>query len=257
MTLNLGSQPKEYQIYKKEWVSDAVPAREPILLLHDSLGCTDTWRDFPGRLCHVTGRRVISYDRAGFGRSSARTDKLSHNFIDQETDVIAQLAETLQLDEFILFGHSVGGGMALTAASHLTDCRAVISESAQSLMEPETKSGIIAGSTRFQPPEQMQRLRRYHGDKAEWVLRSWADGWIRPEFENWSLRPVLQMLHAPVLVIHGEQDEFATRAQPDLIASASRGFVQSEILSNCGHVPHREQTEVVLAKISGFLNSAL
>ena len=205
----------------------------------------------------MTERKIISYDRAGFGRSSARDDKLSSDFISEETEVIAQMAQDLQLDEFILLGHSVGGGMALTAASHLTSCRAVISESAQSMMESVTRNGILSGTARFQPPEQMQRLRRYHGDKAEWVLRSWADGWIRPEFESWSLRPTLQKVYAPVLVIHGDRDEFATGAQPDLIEASVAGSVQKEILSDCGHVPHREYTEIVLSKISAFLKSAL
>ncbi|MGV2701752.1 UNVERIFIED_CONTAM: alpha/beta hydrolase, partial [Raoultella ornithinolytica] len=41
----------------------------PIVLLHDSLGCVDLWRDFPAQLARATQRDVIAYDRLGFGRS--------------------------------------------------------------------------------------------------------------------------------------------------------------------------------------------
>lgn len=205
----------------------------------------------------MTGRRVISYDRAGFGKSTARTEKISHDFIREETDVIAQLCAELQLDEFILFGHSVGGGMALTAASYLTGCTSVISEAAQSFMQVQTQTGIIAGQAKFSDPEQMQRLQRYHGEKAEWVLRSWGDGWLGPDFRNWSLRGILPEIHVPVLVIHGDRDEFATVAQAELITSMAAGPTQKEIFSSCGHVPHREYPEKFLSIVSAFLNLAL
>ena len=40
----------------------------PIVLLHDSLGTVELWRDFPASLMEATGRAVVAYDRLGFGR---------------------------------------------------------------------------------------------------------------------------------------------------------------------------------------------
>ncbi|HIE1369683.1 TPA: alpha/beta fold hydrolase, partial [Burkholderia sola] len=52
------------RLFAKRW--RAGPARHavaPIVLLHDSLGCVDLWRDFPAQLARATQRDVIAYDR--------------------------------------------------------------------------------------------------------------------------------------------------------------------------------------------------
>ena len=46
----------------------------PIVMLHEGLGSVAMWKDFPHRVAHATGRDVVVYSRAGYGRSSpART----------------------------------------------------------------------------------------------------------------------------------------------------------------------------------------
>ncbi len=47
-----------------------------IVLIHDSLGSVELWRDFPPALAAATGRCVIAYDRLGFGRSDALKELL-------------------------------------------------------------------------------------------------------------------------------------------------------------------------------------
>ena len=59
-------------------------ADRPIVLLHDSLGCVELWRDFPAELSAATGRRVVAYDRLGFGRSDARAEPPALDFIADE-----------------------------------------------------------------------------------------------------------------------------------------------------------------------------
>jgi len=53
----------------------------PIILLHDSLGCVDLWRDWPGRLALATSRVVCANDRLGFGRSDPHPGTLGMDFI--------------------------------------------------------------------------------------------------------------------------------------------------------------------------------
>lgn len=55
--------------------------RAQIILMHDSLGCVELWRDFPAELARATARPVIAYDRLGFGQSTPRTGRPSVNFI--------------------------------------------------------------------------------------------------------------------------------------------------------------------------------
>jgi len=55
------------RLFVKDWTPyvRAEGPDAPILLFHDSLGCVDLWRSFPGKLANATGRRVIAYDRLG------------------------------------------------------------------------------------------------------------------------------------------------------------------------------------------------
>ena len=55
--------------------------RSPIILLHDSLGCVELWRDFPEALAKATTRDVIAYDRLGFGKSTPRLERPSAGFV--------------------------------------------------------------------------------------------------------------------------------------------------------------------------------
>jgi pimeloyl-ACP methyl ester carboxylesterase len=149
----------------------------PIILLHDSLGCVELWRGFPALLSATTGRTVIAYDRLGFGKSDPRTDRLSLDFIaDEARTYFLELCRQLGIDRFIAMGHSVGGGMAVNCAATFSDqCDALITESAQAFVEDKTLHGISEARELFKQDSQTERLRRYHGDNAEWVLHAWTE----------------------------------------------------------------------------------
>jgi len=241
-------------LFAQDWVPRAVQG-VPIILLHDSLGCVALWRDFPEQLAATTGHRVIAYDRLGFGRSSARSGRLARGFVEEEAvQGFAALRQQLGIVDFIVFGHSVGGGMAVAcAATHAQHCQALIIESAQAFAEDLTLQGIRDADQQFAVPGQLQRLSRYHGDKAEWVLRAWVDTWLSEAFADWSLDPLLPGVRCPMLSLHGEQDEFGSVAHPRRFTALTNGPSVMRLLPGCGHVPHREQAEVVLAEVQRFL----
>lgn len=229
----------------------------PILLLHDSLGSVEQWRDFPARLAETTGRGVAAYDRLGFGKSSPRPTRPSPRFIEEEAEVFfPTLLRALDVPRVALFGHSVGGAMALAiAAAHGGACEAVVSESAQAFVEERTLEGIRAAVRRFDA-EGLARLEKWHGGKAAWVLDAWAGRWLDPEFRGWSLDVVLANVARPVLAIHGDRDEFGSDAFPRRIANGVRGPSELALLEDCGHVPHRERPEEILTLVAGFLARA-
>lgn len=233
------------------------PHRAPIVLLHDSLGSVELWRRFPAALAQTTGRTVWAYDRLGFGRSSPRSKLPALDFILEEAQVyFPALAERLELDEYILFGHSVGGAMALCIAAHQPGrCRAVITESAQAFVEERTLEGIRAAQQGFTDPAQFARLTRWHGEKARWVLQAWTEVWLSPEFRGWTLEPYLHQVHCPVLVIHGDADEYGSVAFPERLVEGVQGPARMEVIPDCGHVPHQEKEPRVLELVRDFLRN--
>ncbi|HEY0940995.1 MAG TPA: alpha/beta hydrolase [Steroidobacter sp.] len=242
------------KIFVRRWRPDAC-SQSPIVLLHDSLGCVDMWRDFPAELAQVTSREVIAYDRLGFGKSTPREGLPSVSFISEEADIyFPAIRSALGIDRFVLFGHSVGGAMAVAiAAAHRDDCDAVITESAQACVEERTLSGIRTAKEQFSDPEQFNKLARWHGDKTQWVLAAWTETWLSPPFRSWSLEPHLSQVTCPVLAIHGDLDEYGSVEFPRRIAGGVSGPSQLMILESCGHVPHRERKRDVLHGTAAFL----
>ncbi|WP_290787649.1 alpha/beta fold hydrolase, partial [Halomonas sp.] len=115
----------------------AADLHQPIVLLHDSLGCVALWRGFPEQLAKATGREVIAYDRLGFGHSPPYPGTLTPTFVaDEARSTFAILREGLGLTRFVLLGHSVGGSMAIEAAGqHAEACQALITVAAQAFIE--------------------------------------------------------------------------------------------------------------------------
>jgi pimeloyl-ACP methyl ester carboxylesterase len=234
------------------------PDKAPMVLFHDSLGCVELWRDFPAKLGAATGRTVIAYDRLGFGRSDPRQDRLAPDFVADEANTFFPLIrEELGLRSFVAFGHSVGGGMAVhCAARYALDCTALVTESAQAFVGEETRQGIQVAKEAFQHAEQFERLRKYHGEKARWVLDAWTGTWLSPAFAGWSLADVLPKVRSPVLAIHGVRDEYGSARHPAAIGELCGGPSRIAMLPDTGHVPHRECPEEVVALVAGFTDPA-
>ncbi|TDR54974.1 pimeloyl-ACP methyl ester carboxylesterase [Halomonas ventosae] len=242
-------------LHAARWRPDTPDAtRSPIVLLHDSLGCVALWRDFPARLAEASGREVIAYDRQGYGKSAPCPGPQPSSFIADEAEVFHALREHFGLARFVLLGHSVGGCMAAEiAGQHADGCEALITVAAQAFNEPCTLTGIREAEQAFQHPAAMARLAKYHGDKAEWVLRSWVDNWHSEAFADWTLDGALRRVACPTLALHGEHDEYGSRAQPERIASLTPGPRAPHILADCGHVPHRECPERLIDALLPFL----
>ncbi|WP_350013274.1 alpha/beta fold hydrolase [Pseudomonas asiatica] len=242
------------KLFAQEWAPLQAQGA-PIVLLHDSLGCVALWREFPAQLAQTTGHRVIAYDRLGFGRSDAHPGSLRLGFVEDEVQQgFTALREHFGIGDFIVFGHSVGGGMAVAcAAAFASQCVGLITESAQAFVEARTLEGIRVADQQFAEPGQLQRLERYHGGKAEWVLRAWVDNWLSEHFADWSLDALLPQVRCPLLSLHGDNDEFGSPAHPERLVALAGGPGGMRLLQGCGHVPHREQAERVLAEVLQFL----
>jgi pimeloyl-ACP methyl ester carboxylesterase len=246
----------EGQLHVQRWQPPVMADKAPVVLLHDSLGCVALWRAFPAQLADATGRAVIAYDRLGFGQSDAYPGRLAPGFVQAEVAASFTLVhQALGLDDFVILGHSVGGGMAVqVAAAYAAQCRALITESAQSFVEDRTLAGIRAARDHFAQPGQLERLARHHGDKAAWVLAAWVETWLSAAFADYRLDTACQQVRCPVLAIHGECDEFGSLVHPENLCAWTQGPGEMEIIAGGGHVPHREQPARIVHRIAGFLS---
>ncbi|SDS35171.1 alpha/beta fold hydrolase [Pseudomonas oryzae] len=246
------------RIFVRHWTplgADPAAPHAPVVLFHDSLGCVELWRDFPQRLAATTGREVIAYDRLGFGRSDPHPGDWSNRFIRDEAErYFPQLLEALDIGPFVALGHSVGGIMAATsAARHPQRCQALITLSALAFVEERTRQGIRFAKQEFAKPGQLERLQKYHGEQANWVLAAWTETWLADSFADWTLESHAPSLACPHLVIHGKQDEYGSLLHPERLARLTDAGSESLILDQCSHFPHREEPERVLDAVGRFL----
>lgn len=84
---------------------------------------------------------------------------------------------------------------------------------------------------------------------------AWTDTWLAPDFAAWSLDRELRGVRCPVLVLHGERDEYGSARHPRRIAELAGGASSLHLLPDCAHVPHHERTEVVLELVSSWFDS--
>ena len=243
------------KLYVKVWQPERFKSDIPIILLHDSLGSVQLWRDFPEELAKVTEQKVIAYDRLGFGQSSIHTNTLAVDFVSTEaTEAFAEILQQLNIQNFMIMGHSVGGGMASCCAAYYQDrCKALITMSAQSMVEELTLSGIREAKEIFKQDGQLDRLKKYHGEKAQWVLDAWTETWLSEAFKHWTLDEYLQKIQCPMLIIHGELDEYGSLNQPQQYIKSSPAPSQLYIMENTHHMPHKEKPGEVLAVVTQFL----
>jgi pimeloyl-ACP methyl ester carboxylesterase len=227
----------------------------PIVLLHEGLGSVSMWRQFPEALAARTARRVMAYSRFGHGRSDPPEQPHTIRFMHDEAALLPQILDACGIARAILFGHSDGGSIALIAAAH--DSRRVaglVLEAAHVFVEDVSVESVERTTAAFASGDLRARLARHH-DNVDLAFRGWSDVWLDPEFRSWNLEALLPRVVCPVLVIQGEQDEYGTVRQVEAIAAQVTGPVQPIVLPACGHSPHRDRPEDVLAAVAAFAGS--
>lgn len=226
-----------------------------IIFLHDSLGCTALWRDFPQQLADATQCNALIYDRLGYGLSAPMpTGDRPVSYMETEADTLHALLTHLKMDEVILFGHSDGGSIALiTAGKYPERIKATICEAAHIFVEEITLKGIRDAVHTYQTTTLPQRLQKYHGDKTDTLFRAWTETWTRADFKDWNIEHFLPNISCPLLFIQGEADEYGTLAQVEKTISQVSGRATQYIVPDIGHTPHKEAPALTLGAAKCFI----
>ena len=235
------------------WHGRSGSGRSPIVMIHEGLGSVSLWRDFPQQLAGATHRRVLAYSRYGHGQSDPLTEPRRLDFHHVEAlEVLPQLLGSLGIEHPVLFGHSEGGSMALIYAAH-HPADAVIALAPHVFVEAYGLASITEARREYLDGELRERLARHHAD-VESAFWGWNDVWLHPAFPTWNIERLLADIACPVLTIQGVDDQYGTLEQIERIARGVRRLRRLD-LANCGHSPHRDQPEAVLAATAEFLHS--
>ena len=152
---------------------DVPGSDSPLLFIH-GLGCASSF-DYP-RIASdaaLLGRRMLLVDLLGSGFSD-RPAGFGYTVEDHARTVVA-LAQHLSFASLDLFGHSMGGAVAIVAAGLLRDrVRHLV------LGEPNLDPGGGVGSRRIAAMSEAEYVARGHADL---VRASWSEGngtWAAP-----------------------------------------------------------------------------
>ena len=167
-------------------------------------------------------------------------------------EALPALIAALHIERPLLVGHSDGASIALIfAGAFPKQACGVVAMAPHEFVEEETLAGILKAKTAWTVTDWPQKLARYHHD-APRVFNDWNDTWLSPEFRDWNIEEYLPQIRCPVLALQGEDDEYATMRQIDVIAEKVPGTELLK-LANCGHSPQRDQEVAVLAAVVGFV----
>lgn len=242
------------------WIGPPPGAGPTLVFLHQGLGCVGMWRDFPARLAEATGLGAFVYSRLGHGKSGPAQLPWPVRFMHTEgLDVLPAVLDVAGIDDFILVGHSDGASISLIYAGGVgaPGLRGLVLEAPHVLLDDLTARGAAAIAQRYEDTDLGERLARHHGANTDDLVRGWTRALVDPPFVEWNIEEYLPAVSVPALVIQGEDDEYGTMAQLDAIAAQSGAPVELLKLSQCGHAPHHERAEDVLAAMKAFVAQTL
>lgn len=238
-----------------QWLSADRDDAPLMVFLHEGLGSVAMWKDFPQRLCDALGCRGLVYSRPGYGRSTPRPpgEAWDLDFMHRQAhEVLPALLDALGMTEPIwLLGHSDGGSIALLhAAAFPEQVAGAVVMAPHIVVEDISVASIEQAARAYTQGDLRQRLATYHDDpdSAFW---GWNSAWLDPRFRAWSICHELAPIACPLLAVQGLDDAYGTLAQ---IRGIAERVPQTRLLelAHCGHSPHRDQPEALLAAVGEF-----
>jgi len=250
--VNINNKKIYYKWFCKEYFSENKPI---IIFLHEGLGCTEQWKDFPELLCAKLQLTGLSYDRYGHGKSTVLKEERNLDFLHTEARVfLYELVEKLNIsNKLVLFGHSDGGTLALLFASfYIEKVDAVITEAHHIVVEKLSRKGIEDAIELYKSGWLKEKLEKYHGNNTESMFYAWANTWTKPETEKWNIENEISKIKCPILSIQGMEDEYGSKIQLEILQKLNLNF-EGNLLKKCGHIPHLQQKEEVLEMCKYFI----
>lgn len=248
---------------------------EPIILLHGTSASLHTWNGWAEQLS--AQRRVIRVDLPGFGLTGPHPRQDYH--ITAYAEFVIALADSLQIDKFVLVGNSLGGRIAWTTAAIEPDrvTRLVLVDPSGGYpLPPESlplafhvaQLPVLGQVMDYVLPRFMVRkslenvyanpqlvtddlvdlyydMARREGNRQALRQRFQHDG-------NGNEQAIIKSLEQPTLILWGAQDRLIPVANG---YEYSRDIRNSELVvfPDLGHIPQEENPDQSLQPVLDFL----
>ena len=237
------------------------PERAPtIVILHEGLGSAKLWGDFPDKLTERTKAGVFVYSRAGYGRSSPVSLPRPLDYMQREaTEVLPKLLDAIGFRRGVFVGHSDGASVAAVYAGSVQDhrVRGLALLAPHFFVENFSLREIERAKERYETTDLREKLARHHAD-VDVAFRGWNDAWLDPDFGRvFDIVEPLAYIRVPVLIVQGEDDPYGTVAQIRVAEEECYCPVDSVLLPDCGHAPHRDKPAETLEAVGGFIERIL
>jgi pimeloyl-ACP methyl ester carboxylesterase len=245
----------------------------PVVLIHGSMGSLHMWEGWARELGSKT--RLISVDLPGHGLTG--TWPRDEYTIEAYADFIEVLVDTLNLDRFVLVGHSMGGAVAWTFAATRPDrvSQLILVDAAgyprltgeAPLAIRLARMPVIGDIGIYFKPERLVRrsLSEVYADPAMVTperIRRYAELQRFPGNREATLQRArtqepldptpLKRLNVPTLILWGAQDRWvpiadAFRFQNDIKRA------KLEVFEALGHNPMEEDPTATAAAVAAFI----
>lgn len=231
-------------------------ARPTLVFLHEGLGSARMWRDFPFELARKANLGALVFSRHGYGKSAPCQMPRPLDYMEREAaGTLPELLEAGGVKEFILYGHSDGGSIALlyAAGNPAPGLLGVVTEAAHVFCEEVTVASIRKAREEFLHGALAQKLSRHH-ENLDTAFFGWCDMWLDPGFAAWDFSEKLKKLRCPLLSLQGSGDIYGTMRQLETLQKLAHA--QTTVIPGHGHSLHREcpekVVEVVLPKLTAW-----
>ncbi len=261
------------------------PVDGPVLLLvHGTSAWSETWRDIAAPLGEA-GYRVIAPDLPPFGYSQRPSDGDYSRLA--QAGLVRAFARALSLEDYVLAGHSFGGGATVEAAfAEQASLRGLVLLDVALGLDAETASPVISALLAIAPLRTALASASFANPLLiPWGLRDFVadDAVVTEERIALYARPLeakgtsaaigawmasglmgdqsraatatragLGAIRLPTLVLWGREDTVTPLAQGEDIA-ATLPHAELVVLDGVNHIPHIEDPQAVVAAMLGFL----
>jgi pimeloyl-ACP methyl ester carboxylesterase len=252
--LGIGAAELEYRM-----IGPAPDDAPTIVMLHEGLGSTGLWGDFPDKLQAATGAGIFIYSRAGYGASTKVELPWPLDYMHIEAlQTLPELLDRIGFRRGMLLGHSDGASIAAIYAGAHQDHRVqgVAMIAPHFIVEDVSVASIAEIKTAYETSGLKTKLARWHKD-VDNAFYGWNGAWLDPQFRDWDISEYLGYIRVPVAILQGSADQYGTIRQIEIAQEECYCPVDVTMISGAGHSPFRDTPGPALAAIADFANAVL